>query len=179
MSIAEKLKARGLGIKYSKLKQNAHDPHSAPYRQPSAKEDYKDPIKDFRVYPANEEPDQDIGMFIRLHTTVRALAEDNMREVEDNYYKHTLGMSSYLDKSEGEFEAMKEYFVNDPLGLKVIDTNDTKCWKFVRTSGGTTPLASFPPHEVWSGHREEDPMGVYPYMLYPLCFHRVLIYRVF
>ena len=70
MSIAEKLKARGLGIKYSKLKQNAHDPHSAPYRQPSAKEDYKDPIKDFRVYPANEEPDQDIGMFIRLHTTV-------------------------------------------------------------------------------------------------------------
>ena len=40
-----------------------------------------------------------------------------MFEIEDSYFKHTLGMSSYLDKSEDEFDRMWEYFTRDKLGL--------------------------------------------------------------
>ena len=68
--------------------------------------------------------------------------EDNILEIEDNYGKHTLGMSYYLDKSEGEFDRMKEYFTRDKLGLKPIDTSDVHCWKFVTTSKGSTAPVS-------------------------------------
>ena len=145
MSIADKLEAKGLGIKYTTIRQNAHDPHSAPYRRPSAKENYEDPIKGYEVFPGNQEPEEDIKEFIKLHAAVQALVEDNMREVGENYYKHVLGLSSYLDKSEGEFEQMREYFSNDKLGLVSIDKTDTKCWQYVKTPVATSPTSAAAP----------------------------------
>ena len=78
----------------------------APFRRPAANENYEDPIKNFKVFPADKKPDTEYVVYIRLHASVRALVEDNMLEIKDNYFKHTLGMSSYLDKSEGEFDLM-------------------------------------------------------------------------
>ena len=142
LSIAQKLEARGLGIKFTRVRQNAQNPHAAPFRRPEAKEIYEDPITNFKVFPAGKKPDAEYTTFIRLHASARALVEDNMLEIEDNYGKHTLGMSSYLDKSEGEFERMEEYFLRDKLGLKPIDTSDAHCWKFVTASKGSTAPVS-------------------------------------
>ena len=49
LSIAQKLEARGLGIKYTRVRQNTQNPHSAPFRRPEAKEIYEDPIKSSRL----------------------------------------------------------------------------------------------------------------------------------
>ena len=49
LSIAQKLEARGLDIKYTRVRQNDQNPHSAPFRRPEAKEIYEDPIKNFKV----------------------------------------------------------------------------------------------------------------------------------
>ena len=67
-----------------------------------------------------------------------------MLEIEDNYFKHILDMSSCLDKSEGEFELMREYFTRDKLGSNHISMTDTHCWKFVTTSKVSTTTVGAP-----------------------------------
>ena len=47
--MARKLEAKGLGIQFTRMRQNAVNPHSAPLRRTSAKVDFEDPIKDYRV----------------------------------------------------------------------------------------------------------------------------------
>ena len=116
--MARKLEAKGLGIQYTRMRQNAINPHSAPLRRTSAKVDFEDPIKDYKVWSAGEKPDEKIALFIKLNVSVRALVEDNMAEIEDNFAKHAIGSSSYIDKSDGELEQMKDYFFKDKLGLK-------------------------------------------------------------
>ena len=78
LSIAQKLEARGLGIKYTRVRQNAQNPHSAPFRRPEAKEIYEDPIKNFKVFPAGKKPDSEYAIFIRLHASARALVESRI-----------------------------------------------------------------------------------------------------
>ena len=71
------------------------NPHSAPLRRTSAKVNFEDPIKDYCIWPAGVKPDTKKS--IKLNVSVRALVEDNMAEIEDNYVKHVLGASSYID----------------------------------------------------------------------------------
>ena len=61
-SIADKLEAIGLGIKFNRIQQNAQNPHSAPFRRTTVKDNYQDPIKDHVVYPAGENPEKDYTM---------------------------------------------------------------------------------------------------------------------
>ena len=121
LSIAQKLEVRGLDIKYKGYTQN---PHSAPFRRPSVRENYEDPIKNFKVFPAGKKSDAEYAVYTRLYTSVRILVEDIMLEIEDNYFKNTLNTSSYLDKSEGEFEIMKEYFTKDKFGLTEVNRHN-------------------------------------------------------
>ena len=67
LSIARKLEARGLGIKYTRVRQNTQNLHSAPFRHPSVRENYEDPIKNFKVFPAGKKPDTEYAVYIRLH----------------------------------------------------------------------------------------------------------------
>ena len=136
--MARKLKARGLGVSFTRMKQNAMNPHCAPLRHTSAKIDFEDPIKDYCIWPADVEPDEEVTTYIKLDVSVRALVEDNMAEIQDNYVKHALGASSYIDKSDGEFADMKRYFMEDKLGLVEIPTTDSKCWKVVTVSKKTS-----------------------------------------
>ena len=85
--IARKLEAKGLGVKFTRIKQNAMNPHSAPLRRTSAKVNFEDPIKDYCIWPAGVKPDT--KQSIKLNVSVRALVEDNMAEIEDNYVKHS------------------------------------------------------------------------------------------
>ena len=81
----------GLGIKYTRMRQNAQNPHSAPFRTPTTKVDYQDPIKDCKIFPGGEKPTTEY-IYIKLYSSSRALVEDNLREMEENYYKHTIGV---------------------------------------------------------------------------------------
>ena len=85
-SIADKLEAIGLGIKFNRIQQNAQNPHSAPFRRTTAKDNYQDPIKDHAVYPGGKKPNQDYAVFIKLYESSRAMVEDNMIEIQDNYW---------------------------------------------------------------------------------------------
>ena len=155
--MARKLEAKGLGAQYTRMRQNSFNPHSAPLRRTSAKVDFDDPIKDYRVWPIGEKPEKDISLFIKLNVSVRALVEDNMAEIEDNYAKHALGSSSYIDKSDGELEQMKSYFFKDKLGLEPIDQSDGRCWKVVTVTTGTGVSASTFPAAPSGGAEEEAP----------------------
>ena len=62
LSIAQKLEARGLDIKYTRVSQNAQNPHSVPFRLPETKENYEDPIKNFKVFPVGKKPDSEYGI---------------------------------------------------------------------------------------------------------------------
>ena len=140
--IARKLEAKGLGVKFTRMKQNAMNPHSAPLRRTSAKVNFEDPIKDYCIWPAGVKPD--IKQSIKLNVSVRALVEDNMAEIEDNHAKHVLGASSYIDMGDGEFEKMRRYFMNDKLGHKEIPQTDTVCWKVVTVTAAASAPASTP-----------------------------------
>ena len=142
-SIAERLRAAGLGIQYTRMRQNAQNPHSAPFRTPTTKESYQDPIKDYKIFPGGEKPTTEYN-FIKLYASVRALVEDNLREMEENYFKHTIGASSYMLKSEGDLELMVKYFKADKLGLTDISQEDTTCWKFVYAATSETSAADAP-----------------------------------
>ena len=115
----------------------------------SAKVNFEDPIKDYCIWPAGVKPDT--KQSIKLNVSVRALVEDNMAEIEDNYSKHTLGSSSYIDMGDGEFEKMRRYFMNDKLGHKEIPQTDTVCWKVVTVTTGTSAPASTPAGAPASG----------------------------
>ena len=141
-AIARKLEAKGLGVKFTRMKQNAMNPHSAPLRRTSAKVNFEDPIKDYCTWPAGVKPDTKKS--IKLNVSVRALVEDNMAEIEDNYAKHVLGASSYIDGGDGEFEKMRRYFMNDKLGHKEIPPTDTVCWKVVTVTAAASAPASAP-----------------------------------
>ena len=142
--IARKLEARGMGVKFTRLKQNAINPHSAPLRRTSAKVDFEDPIRDYCIWPAGLKPEKKHSEYIKLNVSVRALVEDNMDEIQDNYAKHALGASSYIDKSDGEFDRMKRYFLDDKLGLKEIPETDTHCWKVVTVTTAASAAPSTP-----------------------------------
>ena len=45
-------------------------------------------------------------MYINLDVSIHSLVEDNMKEIEDNYFKHVIGAISYLETSDGEFAHM-------------------------------------------------------------------------
>ena len=42
--VHQKLEVRGLGIKYTRVRQNVQNPHLTPFRRPTEKEDYEDPM---------------------------------------------------------------------------------------------------------------------------------------
>ena len=127
-AIAAKLQAKGMGIKYTRMRQNRKNPHSAPYRRRTSKIARNDPIDGMSVFPVGNPPTGNY-VFIKLDATLRALVIDNLKEFEDNYFKHVFGLSSYLDASEGDFERMERYFNADRLGLTEIATDDPFCWR--------------------------------------------------
>ena len=47
--MTRKLEAKGLGVSFTRIKQNVMNPHSAPLRRTSVKVDFEDPIKDYCV----------------------------------------------------------------------------------------------------------------------------------
>ena len=143
-AIARKLEAKGLGVKFTRMKQNVMNPHSAPLRRTSAKVNFEDPIKDYCIWPAGLKPETNQVEYIKLDVSVRALVEDNMAEVQDNYAKHALGSSSYIIKSDGEFDQMRRYFYADKLGLKDIPQTETVCWKVVTVTTEASAPASTP-----------------------------------
>ena len=51
-TIARKLEAKGLVVKFTLIKQNAMNPHSVPLRRTSAKVNFEDPIRDYCIWPA-------------------------------------------------------------------------------------------------------------------------------
>ena len=105
-AIAAKLQAKGMGIKYTRMRQNRKNPHSAPYRRTTSKISRDDPIDGMSVFPVGNPPTGNY-VFIKLDATLRALVIDNLKEFEDNYFKHVFGLSSYLDASEGDFDRME------------------------------------------------------------------------
>ena len=64
LSIAQKLEARGLGIKFTRVRQNAQNPHVVPFRRPEAKEIYEDPIMNYKVFPAGKKPEPELTTYI-------------------------------------------------------------------------------------------------------------------
>ena len=142
--MARKLDAIGMGVKFTRMKQNAMNPYSAPLRRTSAKVNFEDPIKDYCVWPAGLKPEKKHSEYIKLNVSVRALVEDNMDEIQDNYAKHSLGSSSYLEKSDGELDQMKRYFMEDTLGLTEIPKTDTVCWKAVTITADMSAVPKVP-----------------------------------
>ena len=144
--MATRLEAKGLGVSFTRIKQNAMNPHSAPLRRTSVKVDFEDPIKDYCVWPLGQQPDKKYATYIKLHVSVRALVEDNMAEIQENYFKHTLGTSSYVDKSDGELAQMRRYFEKDKLGLTEVPQTDTTCWKIVSVANEASAAGTRSPH---------------------------------
>ena len=126
--VAAKLEALGMGVTYTRMRQNSQHPHSAPYRRTVSKVAMDDAIKNMSVFPVGKKPKGD-PVFIKLDVSLRALVKDNMEELEDNFFKHTFGHSSYLDAAEGTQQRMREYFMADKLGLEEIPFTDGNCWK--------------------------------------------------
>ena len=108
-ALAAKLKARGLGITHTRMRQNSQNPHSAPLRRTNREIALEDPIKGFCVFPALAKP-KGPCKHIKYDVSLVSLVKDNMEEFEANFGNHTLGLSSYIDKSEGEYSRMKRYF---------------------------------------------------------------------
>ena len=128
--ISAKLEAKGLGINYTRMRQNRKNPHSAPFRRTTSKVALGDPIDGMSMFPVGKTPSGD-HVFIKMDSALRALVVDNLKEFEDNYYKHTIGLSTYLSAGEGEFERMQRYFDVDRLGLNVIQVTDIRSSDFV------------------------------------------------
>ena len=77
--------------------------------------------------------------YIKLGQSVIALVEDDMTEFEDNFMKHVLGQSSYLEVSDGDFARMRRYFEADKLDLTTITTSDTTCCRVTTVAITTAP----------------------------------------
>ncbi|MCP4493690.1 MAG: hypothetical protein GY820_41265, partial [Gammaproteobacteria bacterium] len=129
-SIAAKLQAKGMGVNYTRMRQNNMTPHSAPFRREMSKTAISDPITGFSTFPLGKIP-QNKYVYMVLGESILALVKDNMQETEANYYKHVFGNSTYLEAKEGKRARMQKYFSQDKLGLLDIPITDGICWKVI------------------------------------------------
>ena len=148
-----KAKMAGLqmNVTYSRMRQNALNPHSAPFRKANERVSLGDPIKNFKTWVLGQEPKDD-PVYIKLDESLRALVDDNLTEFEHNYIAHTFVASSYIDAKDGEKKRMYNYFHGDTLGLKDVKTTDYNCWKVVTIASADVCELVIPKskHNMWS-----------------------------
>ena len=134
-----KMSALDLDVSYKRMRQNAKNPHSAPFRKANDRVNTNDPISNFKTFVHGKKPTDDY-VYIKLDESSRSLVSDNLEELEVNYYKHTFAASSH-DISEARGNRMLCYFNLDKLGLDKVTTSDTNCWKMV-TVTSDTPMST-------------------------------------
>ena len=57
------------------------------------------------VFPVDRTPNGKY-IFIKLDVVLHVLVKDNMKEFEENYFRHTFGLSTCLNFNEGEYDRM-------------------------------------------------------------------------